>query len=438
MSHRWSLFISLYILTFSLKAQSVTLLFAGDAMQHQTQLDHAFRNGKYDYSSYFQQVTNEISRADLAIVNLETTLGGKPYKGYPMFCSPDEYAVALRDAGFDLFLNANNHILDRFSKGLHRTLDVLDSLGVKHTGVFRNREEREKVYPLMIEKNGIRLAFLNYTYGTNGIEPAFPDVVNYIQRFQIQQDIQRAKDLKADVIIANMHWGIEYKLLHNREQEKTAQFLMEEGVDIVMGSHPHVVQPAQLITDSLGNPTNLVVYSLGNFVSGMTAVNTDGGQMIKVVLNKQNDTTRIASCRYRLVYTEKKRNGNKTDYAVVPVLGANLDAVNQTRMQRFADNARAVLDKYNRGVAEDSISTLLPEDAKFKLKIFPNPQFITTLAKKLQHETLFSHFHPCYVSSFYICTNRPMERSRRTGKSVAAEIRTGSSQPDLPPSAANR
>ena len=352
MTRFWSIFISLYLLSFPLKAQSVTLLFAGDAMQHQTQLDHAFRNGKYDYSSYFQQVKDEISRADAAIVNLETTLGGKPYKGYPMFCSPDEYAIALKDAGFDIFLNANNHILDRFSKGLHRTLDVLDSLGVMHTGVFRNGEEREKVYPLIIEKNGIRIAFLNYTYGTNGIEPVFPDVVNYIHRLQMQQDIQRAKELKADVIIANMHWGVEYKLLYNREQEKTAQFLLEEGVGIVMGSHPHVVQPAQLVTDSLGNRTNLVVYSLGNFVSGMTAVNTDGGQMIKVVLDKQNDQIRIASCGYILVYTEKKRNGNKTDYAVVPVLGASLDVINQTRMQRFSNNARAILDKYNIGVAE--------------------------------------------------------------------------------------
>ncbi|GHV23496.1 capsular polysaccharide biosynthesis protein [Clostridia bacterium] len=350
-------------------AQQVTLLFAGDAMQHQTQIDNAYRNGSYDYSSYFQHVALAISQADLAIVNLEVTLGGKPYKGYPMFSAPDEYAIALKDAGFDVFLNANNHILDRFSKGLHRTLDVLDSLQVQHTGVFRNAEEREETYPLILEKNGIRIAFLNYTYGTNGMKPKYPDVVNYINTWQIQQDIQKAKCQKADVIIANMHWGIEYKSLQNKTQENLAKFLIEEGVDIVMGSHPHVVQPSILI-DSTSTGSHLVVYSLGNFVSGMTAVNTDGGQMIKVVLDKQKGKTVISSCHYILVYTEKKKNGNKVDYSVAPVLSAESDAINRRKMTRFAENARAVFNKYNQGVAEDSLTTVQTPNHDFFLKFF--------------------------------------------------------------------
>ncbi|GHV24786.1 capsular polysaccharide biosynthesis protein [Bacteroidia bacterium] len=301
-------------------AQQVTLLFAGDAMQHQSQLDNAFRDGQYDYSSYFADVKAEISQADIAVVNLEVTLGGKPYKGYPMFSAPDAYAEALRDAGFDVFLNANNHILDRFSKGMHRTLDVLDSLQIIHTGVFRNKDERDQMYPLMMYKNGIRIAFLNYTYGTNGMKPATTDFVNYINRFHIHQDIEKAKAQHADVIIANMHWGIEYKLTQNKEQENLAGYLIKEGVDIVMGGHPHVMQPSQVITDTLGNISHVIVYSLGNFISGMTAVNTDKGKMVKIVLQKQWDKIKIASSDDILICTKRKRNGNKVDYSVVPVL----------------------------------------------------------------------------------------------------------------------
>jgi poly-gamma-glutamate synthesis protein (capsule biosynthesis protein) len=355
-----------------LQAQKLTLLFAGDAMQHQSQIDNAYREGIYDYSSYFQPVSYEISQADIAVVNLEVTLGGEPYKGYPMFSAPDEYAVALKDAGFDVFLNANNHVLDRFSKGLHRTLDVLDSLDVTHTGVFRNAEEREETYPLMIDKNGIRLAFLNYTYATNGIKAASPDFVNYIDKPQIQKDIQKAKEGKADIIIANMHWGEEYHLMQSKTQEKTAKFLVDEGVDIVMGSHPHVVQPSKAITDSLGNITNLVIYSLGNFVSAMTAVNTDGGQMIRVVLYKKPDKTVITSCGYILHYTERKKNGNKIDFSVAPVLLAEQDSIspNYLKVKRFANNARAVFDQYNEGIPEYRILTPPPPEYDF-IKFLP-------------------------------------------------------------------
>jgi poly-gamma-glutamate synthesis protein (capsule biosynthesis protein) len=350
--HKTVLSLVFFLLIFKGNAQQVSLLFAGDAMQHQTQLDNALRNGRYDYSSYFEQLTGLISAADIAVVNLETTLGGKPYRGYPMFCSPDEYAKALKEAGFDIFLTANNHILDRYSKGLHRTLHVLDSLKIRHTGVFRNPEEREQVYPLMIEKNGILFAFLNYTYGTNGLQPAPPDVVNYIDLDRMREDIRRAQNQLADVIIANMHWGAEYQLKPNGEQEKLARWLIDEGVDIVMGGHPHVVQPAQVTRDEEGEISHLVVYSLGNLISGMTAVNTDGGQLIRVVVEKDREGTRIVSCGYRLVYVDKKRNGDKVDYQLVPVTEPSGE-IALPNMRRFATNARAALDANNVGVAED-------------------------------------------------------------------------------------
>lgn len=342
----------LFLLPIQANAQSVSLLFAGDAMQHRHQLDHALRDGKYDYSSYFRLVKETIAAADIAVVNLETTLGGEPFRGYPRFCSPDAYAVALKEAGFDLFLTANNHILDRSSKGLHRTLQVLDSLGVKHTGTFRNPEEREECYPLLIEKKGIRFAFLNYTYGTNGIRPIAPDVVNYIDSIQIRQDIRRAQSFRADLLIAHLHWGTEYQPTPNKKQKQLARWLMDEGVDIVIGGHPHVIQPAQAVMNEAGETTHLVVYSLGNLISGMTAVNTNGGQMVQIVVEKQTGKARIASCRYRLIYVDKIPNGNKIDYRILP-LAARDEAIDRPAMRRFATNARKLLDTWNVGVEEE-------------------------------------------------------------------------------------
>ncbi|MDR0546238.1 MAG: CapA family protein [Dysgonamonadaceae bacterium] len=342
------LFLSISVCS-DLHAQEITLLFAGDAMQHQNQLEAAYCNGKYDYSSYFQYVQPEIEVADIAVVNLETTLGGKPYKGYPMFSSPDSFAGALKNAGFDVFLNANNHILDRFSGGLKRTINVLDSLDVLHTGVFRDSLERELYYPLMVEKKGFRIAFLNYTYGTNGIKPVLPAVVNYIDTVQVKKDIQKAKAQQADIIIANMHWGDEYKLLPNKTQKKLAQFLVREGVDIVMGSHPHVVQPSQALSDSTGQINNLIIYSLGNFVSGMTAVNTDGGQMIKIVLSKQWNQAKIVSYEYALVYVARIKNSKTTDYTLIPAdMNLDLDKNTRFKMKRFTNNARKLFEQHNR------------------------------------------------------------------------------------------
>jgi Putative enzyme of poly-gamma-glutamate biosynthesis (capsule formation) len=344
--------------------KEVTLLFAGDAMQHQSQLDNAFRNGKYDYSSYFQYVKQEISSADVAVVNLEVTLGGKPYKGYPMFSAPDEYAVALKEAGFDVFLTANNHCLDRHSKGLERTIDVLDSLQVRYTGTFKNEEERARFYPMMLTKNDIRMAFLNYTYDTNGLEVKAPNVVNYIDTNVIKKDIQRAKELDPDIIIANMHWGDEYKLVQNKEQERLARLLAREGADLIIGSHPHVVQPSKVVRDSTGNISRVIVYSLGNFISGMKTPNTVGGQLIKIKLTKDAYKTRINSCSYSLVYVYKKEKEGKTDFTLVPVSRADkrdslaihplieLPPAAYDPMIKFTDTSRKLFEKYNEGVEE--------------------------------------------------------------------------------------
>lgn len=333
--------------------QKVSFLFAGDAMQHKAQLDVAKTKNGYDYSAYFKYVENEIKKADVAVVNLETTLPGSRFTGYPCFGSPDEYAFALKDAGFDVFLTANNHILDKGKDGLERTVMVLDSMKVKHTGVFVNDEKRELYYPLMMIRNGIRIAILNYTYATNGFGVTKSNVVNYIDRKQILKDIQAAKQMKADIIIANIHWGIEYVLKHNREQKDLADFLIQNGVRLVIGGHPHVVQPID-IQKKEGAIENIVVYSMGNLISAMKPVNTTGGIMVKIDVSKdENGQINIDSCSYSLVWVNKLMKDKNTPsfFELLPVDDFNnekgkekLGAEAFLKMQTFAANAKAAIE----------------------------------------------------------------------------------------------
>ena len=264
-------------------------------MQHKAQLDAALQtDGSYNYSGCFTLVTPEIEAADIAVCNFETTLGGAPYTGYPQFCSPDTYAEAVRDAGFDIFLTANNHCMDRRNRGLVRTLDVLDSLGIAHLGTYRNQAERDSLYPYMLERNGLRIALLNYTYDTNGIPVAPPCIVNYIDTTQIKADISRARQLKADCIIACMHWGTEYKLQPDAQQKKLEDWLYAHGVDHIIGGHPHVVQPVRTLPDYRNRPIrHLTVWSLGNYISNMSAPNTFNGLAVTLYLKKNILDTRM-------------------------------------------------------------------------------------------------------------------------------------------------
>ena len=301
---RSAIFIGIWLVcTLGASAQtpdSISLYFAGDIMQHKAQLDAALQpDGTYNYSGCFTQVTPEIEAADIAICNFETTLGGAPYTGYPQFCSPDAYAEAVRDAGFDIFLTANNHCMDTRTRGLIRTLDVLDSLGIKHLGTYRNQAERDSLYPYILKRGNMRIALLNYTYDTNGIPVAKPCIVNYIDTIQIKADIRRARQLKADCIIACMHWGTEYMTEPDKDQKKLEDWLYAHGVDHIIGSHPHVVQPVRTLPDYRNRPIrHLTVWSLGNYISNMSAPNTDHGLAVTLHLKKNVLDTRMV--RYDL------------------------------------------------------------------------------------------------------------------------------------------
>lgn len=284
--------------------REATLLFAGDAMMHQKQIDVAYRpDGSYDYSRCFTGIAPLVRDADYAVVNLETPLGGGRYSGYPCFNAPDTYADALKDAGFDMFLTANNHTLDRHDAGLRRTVAVLDAKGVDHIGTYRNIEYRDSILPFIKDVNGFKIGFLNYTYGTNGIDVQGDVVVDYIDREKISDDIRRVRQAGAELVCVAVHWGVEYKLLPHYTQTSLADYLVDQGVDMVIGGHPHVIQPMEMRVNDDGS-RHLVVYSLGNLISNMTTTNTRGGALLRAFLKRDdNGRAYVDGADYDLVFT---------------------------------------------------------------------------------------------------------------------------------------
>ena len=331
----------------------ITLLFAGDLMQHITQINAARTAGDtYDYTDCFALVRPLIEEADIAIGNFEVTLGGKPYRGYPCFSAPDEYVLAIRDAGFDVLLTANNHCLDSGRKGLERTIRMLDSLRIPHCGTYATPEARQKEYPLLIEKKGFRLALLNYTYGTNGLVVKAPNVVNYIDTAVIARDIVAAQAMQPDAIICCIHWGLEYQTLQNREQEELADWLLAHGVTHIIGSHPHVVQPIE-VRGTNDADRHLVVYSLGNYLSNMMKKNCDGGLMVTLELEKDS-TTRMKDANYQLVWVSRPVVSHKKVHRLIPT--SYPDSLLNTEEQRlrriFYESAREIFRLHNKGISE--------------------------------------------------------------------------------------
>ena len=373
----------------SLLSDTLRLLFVGDLMQHQGQIDAARTARGYDYSACFAYVKEVISQADFAVANLEVTLGGKPYRGYPAFSAPDEYLTAIHDAGFNVLLTANNHCLDRGRKGLERTLRLIDSLHILAAGTYTDIEDRRTRYPLLLEKKGFRIALLNYTYGTNGIPVPSPAVVNLIDTTVIAQDIEKARQLHPDVLLACMHWGVEYQSLPGKEQQKLAQWLFAKGVDHIIGAHPHVVQPIEVHTDSLTRQKRLVAYSLGNFISNMSARRTDGGLMLQMefVKNEAEEErtslkgekertslkgekerkeeekksreeekrgAQLKKCEYYLVWTDRPIHSKKKNHQILPINfpADSLTVNSRNLLNLFTKDTRKLLDKENKGIKE--------------------------------------------------------------------------------------
>ena len=263
------------------------LMVAGDIMSHMPITNDAFvaASGEYDYTHMLTDVTKQLAQADYAVANLETVLAGGPnYSGYPHFNSPDSLAWNVRDAGFDLLSTANNHTRDKGMAGVYRTLDVLDEAGIAHVGTYRTQEERDGNSGIYVaDVGGISVAFLCYTYGLNGYQlPA--DQMYAVNLFNIDYyttlanpdydllsaDLEAARALDTDFIAVLIHWGLEYYDTPTSHQTKLAKFLVEQGADLVLGGHPHVLERYETVTVTGWDGEEregFVCYSLGNFIS---------------------------------------------------------------------------------------------------------------------------------------------------------------------------
>ena len=296
-------------ITFSLAA-------IGDVMCHNTQYMDAYNSStdSYDFSYVFEDIQTYIQSADISIGSLETTFAGKDrgYSNYPTFNSPEQLAYDLSEMGLDVLSTAGNHALDKGFSGLSDTLDVLDDANISHSGTYRSQEDRDSV--LIKDVKGVKVAILSYTYGTNGI-PVPSDkefCVNLIDKDLIKQDIENAKSQNADVIISCMHWGIEYQTTPNDEQEDLANFLFENGVDIILGNHPHVLQPMEKRSVTLADGTVkdcFVVYALGNFICDQNSENTRNSIILNLDITKNPDgKISIDKVDYVPIYMYKNSN----------------------------------------------------------------------------------------------------------------------------------
>jgi len=341
-------------------ADTISLLFIGDIMGHDEQILSAenSENQTYNYNDVFQYVKDEISEADITFANFEVTLGGPPYKGYPAFSSPASLASACFSAGIDVLATANNHAADRGNNGILNTIFRLDSIGIPHTGTFTSKAARDTLYPMIIKKDGFSLALLNYTYGTNGIRVPPPAIVNMLEKNSVTDDIEKARTMKPDAIILFLHWGTEYDTIPSKTQTELADYFFSLGVDLIIGSHPHVLQRMEWTRNDSIMKDRIVVYSLGNYVSNQRTIRRDGGAMVRIGLIKKADSLYVSDAGYYLTWVYTPLENNKRKFYVLPCSRFEnrpeffTRPTDYQKMKLFIRNSRSLLYNQNININE--------------------------------------------------------------------------------------
>ncbi len=336
----------------------ISMSVIGDIMCHNSQYNDAYDSstGTYDFSYVFEDIKHYVTSADISIGNLETTFAGKEkgYSNYPRFNTPEALASNLKDLGIDVLSTANNHSMDTNYTGLVSTLKYLDQAGISHMGTYDSAEKQNQI--LIKEVNGIKIAFLAFTYGTNGI-PVPNDksyCINLIDEDFIINQLNLAKEQNPDLICVNMHWGIEYQTKQNSSQEKLADLLFQNGADIILGSHPHVLQPMETKTITLedGSTKNcFVIYSLGNFMSGQTKKNTRDSIILNLNITKKADDNSISidSVSYVPIYMFKNSSLKNKKFKILDI-----------------ENSISNYENNNSSISKSTYDTLNSELSKIK------------------------------------------------------------------------
>ena len=305
------------------------LIAVGDIMMHSTQTRSGYdaKRQIYNFDSFFAPVKNILSKGDWVIGNLETPLAGEDvggYTGYPLFNAPAQLADAAKKAGFNILTTANNHALDRGEKGVIRTIANLRDRQIAFTGTSASATQASK--PLISTKNNISLAILAYTYGTNGIPiPKGKDyLVSLIDEKKIVKDIAKARKQGADIIAISLHFGDEYQRQPNPQQKQLVENLLKAGADIILGSHPHVVQPYKIFKFPGKNGKTrkaVAIYSMGNFISGQMKDYTDLGVIFQVTIRKKfpEKTAEITGIKALPTWVHRYTLNNQLKYRVLPL-----------------------------------------------------------------------------------------------------------------------
>lgn len=318
----YSLESSTYVENMSISENEITVIMVGDMLLHDRIEKYArMDDGSYEYSAIFEHVKDDIESADLAIANQEVMIGGEELgvSGYPSFNAPYSFADELAKTGFDVICQGSNHALDKGGKGIVNCLSYWENhypdIGV--LGIHDSKEDQDEIYVWESEDTNIKIAILNYTYGTNGIKlpDNMPYAVDYLSEERVISDLNRAEEL-ADFTIVCPHWGEEYSLEVSSFQQKWAKLFVENGADLIIGTHPHVIEPIEVVMDEQNKNTIPIYYSIGNFVNwtsgtGSGVSNRMVGGMARIVLNctkegvyvKENDVIPLVS------HVTSKENG---------------------------------------------------------------------------------------------------------------------------------
>ncbi|MBW4827098.1 MAG: CapA family protein [Clostridiaceae bacterium] len=335
---------------------TATILAAGDVMFHSPQIRGAYdeTTGTYDFKENFKYIKKYVDSADLALANFETTTAGEErgFQGYPNFNSPEEAIEALKDSGFDILSTANNHTLDQGKDGLLKTIDIIKKYDLKNVGTYKEPEQH-----ILIEKvNDIDVGILSYTYGCNGMEHTLTDeelkyMVNIIDEDKIKNDIYKIKEKGADLVIMFIHWGNEYEMEPNEEQIELGKKMTEWGVDIVFGSHPHVIQKSEIIQSD--GEDKFIIYSLGNFLSNQRreSINnkyTEDGVMVNIEVEKDfsNNKTIIKNVEYIPTWVNKYIENGKPKYEILPIEDfMDTEVFNQETLLKIKESYENTMNK---------------------------------------------------------------------------------------------
>lgn len=317
----------------------ITFIGAGDNLIHSEVYEAAYQeDGSYNFLPMYSEVADLIREKDLAFINQESIIGGDDLglSSYPAFNSPEDLAQNVKDAGFDLVSISNNHTLDKGKKGVINTLEIWNSKGIVVDGAFASEEAGEEI-PI-IEKNDIKIAFLAYTYGTNGIAPDTKWRVRYLNEENIRRDIEKAKSL-SDFVLVSAHWGKENYYGKTDYQQYYAKLFNDLGVDVVLGTHPHVVGPVEELQNSNGEST-LIIYSTANFISSQrTSIDNMLGQLASFDFVKEGQNKWIENIEMLpiMTYYERDKNGKESNYKVIP-LEKYTDEMAEKHFMRYSKN----------------------------------------------------------------------------------------------------